>query len=37
MASVRYLTQMPQRITEGEAGSTRDWDNKVVPKSVKKF
>lgn len=37
MASVRYLTQMLQRIKEGEACSTRDWDNKVVPKSVKKI
>ena len=37
MASVRYLTQMLARIKEGEACSTKDWDNKVVPKSVQKI
>ena len=37
MASVRYLTEMLERIKEGESCSTHDWDNKVVPKSVKKI
>lgn len=37
MASVRYLTEMLERIKEGEACSGRDWDNKIVPKSVKKI
>ena len=38
MASVRYLTEMLERIKEGESCSTHDRDNKVeLPKSVKKI
>lgn len=37
MASVRYVTEMLNRIKEGEPCSTFDWDNKVLPKTVKKI
>ena len=37
MASVRYLTDILARIKDGDPCSTRDWDNKVVPRAVKKI
>ena len=37
MASVRYITEMLERIKEGESCTNWDWDNKVVPKTVKKM
>ena len=37
MASVRYLTDTLARIKDGDPCSTRDWDNKVVPRAVKKI
>lgn len=35
MASVQYVTEMLARIKEGESCTNRDWDNKVVPKTVR--
>lgn len=36
MASVQLITEMLARIKDGETCSTRDWDNRVVPKTVRK-
>ncbi len=35
MASVQSVTEMLARIKEGETCSTRDWDNRVVPQTVR--
>lgn len=37
MASVQLITEMLARIKDGETCSTRDWDNRVVPKTVRKI
>lgn len=37
MMSVPYATEMLARIREGEPCSTYDWDNRVVPMTVKKI
>ena len=37
MASVRYLTDILACIKDGDPCSTRDWDNKVVPRAVRKI
>ncbi len=38
MASkVKKVTEMLYRIKEGETVTTRDWDNKIVPGTVKRY
>ena len=37
MASVKKVTEMLYRIKEGETVTTRDWDNKIGPGTVKKI
>lgn len=35
MASVQRITEMLARIKDGESCTTHDWDNKIVPKTVR--
>ena len=37
MASVKKVTEMLHRIKEGESVGTREWDNKIVPQTVRKI
>ena len=37
MSSVKQLALMLERIKEGESCSNRDWDNKIVPKTVRQI
>lgn len=37
MASVRRLTEMLYRIKEGESCKGRDWDNKILPRTVREI